>query len=176
MGKQVNFYMTEEDEREFLEFVHSDRNVAVFMGVQQTAEIAVLDELPTSDTSGWFQLWLWDRDHSPTPVLRYVQQQGHYCVDRFESEVIEFDRSILDEGRLVRGRIWAEMNGWRHDDPASVIKKSEAFSKWFDRLGNWIKRRSTRDSVGDFLLPGATQFSKQGGQLCQVVLGSGDAH
>lgn len=175
MGKQVNFYMTADDERKFVEFVRSDRSVAIFKSVLPTTEIADLSELPPPGEPFWFSLCLWDKDHSPPPSLTYIKQQGHHCVEKIESEVIEFDRCVMDEGRLVRGRIWAEMNGWRRDDPATIINKSEAFSAWYERLANWIKRQSTRNSTGEFVLPGAARFAEQGGMMCQAVLASGKA-
>jgi hypothetical protein len=175
MGKQVNFYMTADDEREFVEFVRSSANVAIFKSVQASPEIRELEEMPPAGEPFWFALYLWNKDDSPPPTLAYIKEQGWYSVDRFESEVIEFHRCSVDEGRLVRGRIWAEMNGWRRDDPATIIKKSEVFVKWYDRLANWIKRRSTRNAVGDFMLPGAAAFAAKGGQCRQTVLASGKA-
>lgn len=175
MGKQVNFYMSADDERDFIEFVRADRNVGFFKYALPLPEIPLLEEMPTPDKPFWFSLFLWDRDRSPVPSVHFVKEQGYYVVNFIESEVIEFSRSFLDEGRLVRGRIWAEMNGWRQDDPATIIKKSDSFSKWFDRLAAWIKRRATRNAVGDYMLPGAATFAAQGGQLCQAVLANGKA-
>jgi hypothetical protein len=175
MGKQINFYMTGADEQVFLAFVRSDRNVAVFKSVVPSKEIPSLQELPIQGERFWFSIRLWDRDHSPPPVLRYVGRQGYYSVDDIESEVIQFDRCGLDEGRLVRGRIWAEMTGWRHDDPAILVKKSKDFSRWFNRIATWIKRHSVRNAVGDYVLPGALEFSKRGGQMCQAVFAGGKA-
>lgn len=175
MGKQVNFYMSADDEREFVEFVRGDRNVGFFKFASPSPEIPLVEELPTRDQPFSYLLFLWDRDHSPVPSLYFVKEQGYYVVSSIEAEVIEFSRSFLDDGRLIRGRIWAEMNGRRRDDPATMIKKSDSFSKWFDRLAAWIKRRATRNAVGDYLLPGASTFAARGGQLCHAVLSSGKA-
>lgn len=175
MGKQVNFYMTDDDERKFVEFVRSDRNVVIFNSVQTTTEIIALSELPTSETPGWFSLCLWDKDHCPPPTLNYIKEQNYFSVDRFASEVIHFHRCGMDEGRLVRGRIWAEMSGWRREDPATTINKSDAFSAWYERLANWIKRHSTRNDRSEFVMPGAARFAEQGGVMCQAVLANGKA-
>ena len=166
MGKQVNFYMTASDELKFVEFVRSDRNVTIFKAVQPIAEIADIHAMPPQGEPYWFSLYLWDRDHSPPPLMSYIQQQGHYHVEEFESEVIQFTRCGIDEGRLVRGRIWAEMNGWRRDDPATIVNKSDAFVAWYQRLANWIKRHSVRNDNGEFILPGAARFAEQGGSMC----------
>lgn len=170
MGRQVYFYMTRSDEREFLRFVRSDRDVAIFMDATRSSEVEPIDTLPEKGVPGWFMLWLWDRANSPAPKMDYVAEQKYYTVDRFSSEVIEFSRSCMDEGRLVRGRIWAEMVYWDRKDPAAgPFEKSESFKKWFNRLANWIKRRSTKDEVGDYMLPGAAEFARSGGTLCQAV-------
>jgi hypothetical protein len=174
MGKQVNFYMTNEDERDFLAFARSDRSIGVFMDIQKSKEICFLDEeLPDRETPGWFALSLWDRHCSPPPVLRYIHAQDHFAVDRIESEVIEFDRSTFDEGLLVRGRIWAEMSFWTE---GVLVRKRKSFQKWFDRLASWIKRHAVRDEAGDYVLPGAAEYQKQGGKLVQVVFADSVKH
>lgn len=173
MGKQVNFYMAPSDEEAFVAFVRSDRDVGIFKYAVPGEDIPFLEQLPEKGEPFWFSLFLWDRDNSPPPILEYVKEQHYFVPNTFASEVIEFSRSHLDEGRLVRGRIWAEMTGWKRDDSASTFQKGESFQKWFDRLANWIKRRSQKNARGEFVMPGATAFVEEGGNLCQAVLGDG---
>ena len=167
MGKQVNFYMTSSDEEDFIQFVRSDRNVGIFMYAMPTNDIPLLTELPKQGIPFWFALYLWDRDHSPAPKIEYVPEQRYYVVEPIASEVIEFERSHFDEGRLVRGRIWTEIAVWQSN--GTLLSKSETFQQWFNRLANWIKRCSIRDQHGDYLLPGAAEYAKQGGKLVQAV-------
>ncbi|MEX2122007.1 MAG: hypothetical protein WD847_20675 [Pirellulales bacterium] len=176
MGKQVNFYMTDSDEKEFIEFVQSDRSVGVFTYAMPTEELRLLSALPERGTPFWYSVYLWDRDNSPKPIVEYVPEQQYYVVEPLASEVIKFSRSYIDEGQLVRGRIWAETVGWHREDPARTFQKSEAFRRWFSRLASWIKRKGIRDHVGDFMLPGAAQYAKDGGRLAQVVFARGDEH
>ena len=79
----------------------------------------------------------------------------------------------MDEGRLVRGRLWAETAGWWDEEAGTMVTKGRDFAAWFARLSNWIKRRSVRNAVGDYLLPGAARFAQEGGQLVQVVNADG---
>lgn len=174
MGKQVNFYMTDSDEQDFIRFVRSDRNVGIFMYTMPTEDIPLLTELPRQGVPFWLALWLWDRDNSPKPKVDFVREQRYYVVDECPSEVIEFSRSHLDEGRLVRGRIWAEMAVWQSDQ--TLLHKSESFQKWFDRLANWIKRHSVKDKHGDYVLPGAAEYAKRGGKLVQAVFAKSVKH
>ncbi len=164
-----------EDEGEFVEFVRSERNVAIFKDAIPTPEISRLDMLPSKEERFWFVVHMWDVDHSPEPTLHFVPQQKYYVVDDHGPEVIEFHRCNLDGGRLVRGRIWAEFQYWRFDDPPVVVTKSETFHKWFDVLARWIKKHSIRDAREDYVLPHAAEFSKRGGRLVQAVMADGRA-
>lgn len=175
MGKQVSFYMTAQDERDFLGFVWSNGNVAVFKSIQESPHIVELHEMPKQGEDFWFSMCLWNRDVSPAPKLEYIEQQRYYSVDECESEVIQFHRCGFDDGRLVRGRIWAEMAYWRFDNPPVPVKKGLEFVKWYNRLASWIKRHSTRNSVGDYMMPGAVELDKSGGTLCEAVFGDGSA-
>lgn len=163
MGRQVRFYMTDEDTAEFLRFAGSDRNVGVFMVWQASEEIAFLDELPAPGTSFGYALCLWDRDGSPKPILTYVPPQQYYSVDEIDSEVIQLHRSCLDATRLSQGRIWAEFSVWRSD--GTLQRKSKRFEQWFGRLARWIKRNYAIDDDGDYVGPGAAKYAALGGKL-----------
>lgn len=170
MGRQVNFYMMESDEQEFLRFVRSDREVCISMTAVPSSEPVPFTVLPDRRTPGWFALFLWDVTNSPPPKLEYIREQNHYVVDEYVSEVIEFHRSTMHEDCLVRGRIWAQIKYWDlENDPPEIVTKSEHFQKWYNRLANWIKRRSIRDERGDYVLPGAAKYAKQGGRLVQAL-------
>ena len=166
MGRQINFYMAEADEQQFLTFLRSDPAVRILMDCTPTPEPGVLQQLPTRDVPGWFLVSLWKRDISPAPQTDYVPQRREYSLNRYASEVVEFHRSCLDdEGRLARGRLWAEFIRWDPGNPRAVIEKSVAFKRWFHRLVAWIRRRATRAPTGWWMMPAAAAFAKQGGRL-----------
>lgn len=168
VGKQVNFYMDGNDERSFIEFLRADPNTVIFRSSEKTSEIEDLVDLPKPNELEWFALNLWHK-HLSTPVLDYIERQGYYSPNKEVSEIIEFDRSTKDQGRLVRGRLWAEMQYWSKEDPPQVVRKSEAFVKWYNRLANWIKKQSERDQHGFYVMPGAAQFVADGGSLSTGV-------
>lgn len=131
MGRQVNFYMTDSDEESFLNFLRSDPKVRIFKDRMTEAKIRPLHALPDRSVPGWFALWLWTED-SPPPKLKHIESQKYYVVDSMFSEVIEYSRSYLQHGSLVRGRIWAEFAAWDPDNPTHRIQKGKAFSRFFD--------------------------------------------
>lgn len=169
MGRQVNFFMTTEDQQEFLEFMRSDRQVGIVADSTPTSTPLLLDRFPQRGEPDWPKVWLWDRDHSGSPSLRYIKKQSYYTVDD-KSEVIEFWPGFVDGRCLIGGRIWAEST-YLGEDRASFVKKSEAFVKWFDRLARWIKRRSVRTHLDRYVLTGADAFVAQGGQLRANYIG-----
>ena len=170
MGKQVNFYMAEADEEMFIDFLRSDREVAIFEYAISSPDLISLEKLPSREVPSWFIVWLWDKANSPEPHTRYIKEQNYYVFDRFRSEIIELSRSHLNQDRLVRGRIWAEMAWW--DEVTFERKyKSDSFKKWFNRLARWIKKNSIRNEVGDYVMPGAKKFVEGGGKLVQFVTG-----
>jgi hypothetical protein len=168
MGKQMNFYMLKSDEDEFISYIQSDREVCIFLDRIKHPYIEGLKSLPDRDVPGWFMVYLWDKTNSPPPKIDYVPEQKHYVVDFFESEVIQFSRSYFDKNRLVRGRIWAEMKKLQSGDLSIMTKKSESFEKWFNKLSNWIKKKSKKNDFGDYLLAGAAKFVLENGKIVQT--------
>lgn len=157
--------MTTDDEREFLSFVQFETDTSVFMTRQSSEVIEFLQDLPTSESPGWFNLCLWNKGISPPPRIEPVGRRSFYSVNKASSEVIEFYRSHFNaEGRLTRGRIWAQMSHFRvAEGVTQTVRKSEAFVKWYDRLAGWIKRHATRSAIGYYVLPGAAAFVAGGG-------------
>src|SRR5262245_48088117 len=92
MGQQVNFYMTPQDEQEFLAFLRSDRDVGVFKRAIWSEDIPFLEELPAAPEPFWWSLCLWDRQRYSAPRLRFIKEQGYFIADTIESELIEWSR------------------------------------------------------------------------------------
>lgn len=170
MGRQVNFYMSDQDELRFLTYLNDRADTVVVKAVQSSPDPIRLSSLPLKPEPFWFAMYLWNHNISPPPVYRFISEQQYYCLDNANSEVIEFDRCGVDGGRLIRGRIWAEMimpkgNGGPSND------RCEQFRKWFDALSRWIKGHSVRDSFGDYVFPGARAFAQEGGRLLRAIAG-----
>ena len=70
MGRQINFYMSSEDEAEFVAFLQSDPEVVIIAHTSPTPAVVPIVALPQRDVPGWFMLWLWNRAISPEPTLR----------------------------------------------------------------------------------------------------------
>ncbi len=165
MGKQVNFYMTDSDEEDFFSFTRSDRDAVIILDGMTSEDYPCFTDMPEREAPFSYSVWLWDRDHSPTPILTEIPKHHFFLVDRFGSEVIQLSRCSVEEKCLVRGRIWAEMAMWESD--GTLVRKSKTFEKWYDRLARWIRSHSVRYDKGVYVMPGAAEFEKQGGRLVE---------
>jgi len=152
--------MTHKDEYKFLDFLLSHGNVGILEYVLDSANINILDSLPPRGNPGWFHVWLWDMENSPPPIIRYIDIQKYFTIDRFVSEVIGFIRCIEDTkvSSLTRGKIYAEIAGWDMNNPAIKIHKSKAFLNLFNKISRWLRRHAIKDKSGSLLLSGAQEF------------------
>jgi hypothetical protein len=173
MGKQVNFYMLEEDEREFVEFVLSERKTVILGAGSQQEMPPILDGLPVEDSPTiWRNTVFFWRPSYPLFTRHVVmkvgplQGQGVYYIDFLRSSVIEFGRSLLlpDENLLTRGRIWAEMRRLEGD---KFVHKGEEFEKWYDTIAAWIRKRYRKVGTKPYFYIGPRAYSwhQAGGRL-----------
>jgi hypothetical protein len=173
MGKQVNFYMLEEDEREFVEFVLSDRKT-VILGSGSLQEVPpILDRLPVEDSPPIWRndVYFWRQGYplfTRHVVMKVgpLQGQGVYYVDSSQSSVIEFSRSLLlpDENMLTRGRIWAEMRRLEGD---KFVHKGEEFEEWYDSIAKWLRKRYRKIGTKPYFRIGSRAYNwyQAGGKL-----------
>lgn len=162
--------MTYDDESKFLEFLLSQTNIGILEYILLENTIIPLNALPSPDRPGWFHVWLWDKKNSPVPVVRYIEMQNYFTIDRFASEVIGFVRCIenTEENSLTRGKIYAEIVGWDMTNPSIKIQKSKSYVNLFNKILRWLQRHAIKDKVGTLLLSGAQEFLKSGGKLIQL--------
>lgn len=161
MGRQVNFWMREQDEQEFAQFVLSEPNMVMLSDLSPGPHPRIIIELPHLPERGWWSVYFWHRDFPFEPV-RWIRVQegpdrGLYAFVGEELPVIEFTRSISREsGELSEGRIWTGC-------------RDEAFLQWYDRVANWIRSRykkvRKRGNIWLYAGPRAYEWYQAGGVL-----------
>ena len=164
MGKQVNFYMDERDEREFVTFVLSDPGTRLCLHDSQTGALQYIANLDDHALSPLTPLDLWHSAKSPPPILVYLENRKGYYIDRLQSEVIEFSRCHLKGQTLTRGRLWMDRRKL-NTDATDFLKKSDAFDKWYQNLANRIRKLGQRNAAGNYVWPGAAEHVAAGGFL-----------
>jgi hypothetical protein len=171
MGRQVEFYMLPDDEREFVTYVQNDTEALIISRLNLENTPAVLDLLGEELPAWHSQVFLWRPGYPLFTDYRIMKAgpfegRGVYFVNRFDSPVIEFSRSLFPPGstRLSRGRIWADM--YRLEG-GQLVHKGEEFEKWYDTIAAWIRRRYRKIGTKPYTYmgPRAYKWYLAGGEL-----------
>ncbi len=157
MGKQIRFFMTYGDEKDFLDSVRELGPLSVIFNTftdESAMEVQSLQPVGISVFNNNLSLV------NPTIVgavkYEFYPSQAYYCIDLAESEVVQFNRCKSVDSWLANGRLW-------FDEKTSQGKKSAAFSKWANSLLRWIRSHYERDASGlYFVAPKALELSKAG--------------
>lgn len=165
MGKQIRFYMTSEDEGDFLEFVRSTGDVVILPQTtdkEEGEEFSSFGELAGRRLGAGCHLW--NRSISSKPTIQYFDVHGGcYCLDSSESEVVNVMRSKKVDQSLSMGRLHIEDKVRRPD--GSAVEKSVEFVKWFGELCRWIRRTCPTTFSGACVSSRADALAKGGLEL-----------
>lgn len=156
MGKQVSFYMTHEDERDFLESVSQRSPIKVIYSTFPDPSCMVIESLaPVGRVVGDTHLSLVYA--APEAYIRheFFSTRGYYCIDTCESEVVQFTRCERKGIWLTDGRLW-------FDEQSLHRRKSTYFVKWANSLLRWVRTHYRRDDHGYYLAPHALELSESG--------------
>lgn len=172
MGRQVNFFIMQKDEDEFVRFVLSQPGVEMLGHLSLTKKVPVLSALPIEDSPLLPSRQIFfHRQGTPVYTTSVVVQVGPLAgkliqfLDVSASPVIEFSRSMLHpDGTLGQGRIWADMRRLEGDH---FVLKGDEFEQWYETLARWIRKRWGRLERGSFyrLSDNARVWCESGGKL-----------
>lgn len=126
MGRQVEFFMYDIDEFEFLKMTKENGGFIVNKHFEQI-EIEALNY----DTHICYIIF---------PMSSIVKSKGGF-VDEIDSEVIQYSRCLkMQEKTLRSGRIWAEFKFYNDNNKLDI--KGEWFTEKFNLYAKWIKKNS----------------------------------
>ena len=161
MGKQVNFWMMEQDEQEFVQHVLSRPDVVVVGDLSPGPYPRVLHELPRPPELFWWSVYFWHQGFPFEPAtwvqVREGPRKGMYGFVGEDLPVIEFSRCGMKEsGELSEGRIWT---GRRDSD----------FNEWYSTIAGWIRKRYRKvrkvSNIWLYAGPQAYEWHQAGGIL-----------
>jgi hypothetical protein len=164
MGKQISFFMTSEDEREFAQFVTEDPDVVFIPRQSKTSNVLEFLYPEEADHSERIQhrtLCIWSkRICGKVTMVQYSPES--FAVRGINEELIEFSRCFLHGRTMVAGRLYADM--YSLDEAAKqLIRKGIEYEKWYNKLARWIRRHYTRDpKYGNNIGPRAREAYESG--------------
>lgn len=153
MGRQIGFYMLDDDAKQFLNCVAESGSVMLIRGQNFTSthpDEVVLSEFPTvASTEEPQHYYLWNKSIPGTPVLQRIVPKDKlkpvfYAIDARNSPVVELRRCILRELILSEGRLWMEPAFLT--DQQTLQAKPEDFTIWYEKLHKWIKKNFMKAS------------------------------
>lgn len=165
MGRQVEFYMLPEDEREFLRAIRAFGPVSIMRERSAKPEPETLESLPTELAEVRQGVVLWNPG-TPGELQFKRLSEGSYIIDKANSEVLELRQCELSGRGLERGRIWADLASLSVRDGGRV-PKSDAFVAWYAQVARWIRDHYARLPADKqtFVGPYAAEWARAGGRF-----------
>jgi hypothetical protein len=148
MGRQINFYMSEEVDNKLIEFLKEQNFEFLFYDFKNNALVRLYEikysEFSQEDT------YLYKPEYGDL----HMKDGPLVDIDQITSPVIEFTRTkiVYDKKIVRRGRIWVETK--YYDSSGELVEKKEEFVKDYNRLVRWIKKNVPFQEIpkGDFLV------------------------
>ena len=162
MGKQTAVAMTDEDERNFLDFLREGQDIRLLTLFAPSPDAIWVDKFEPRENGNWMYLiWNTQFEHSfqygklgaqaPEAKRGWTYLDGHS-----RAPLIEYSRHNFDdlEGRTYGRIYWSKLRDTSGDYGYDV----EAFAQWYDRVARWIRkngRQKVRGAYYPYYLPDA---------------------
>jgi hypothetical protein len=160
MGRQVHFYMLQDDQFGFFRVVQDGAQAVIAVRDSDSPEVLAASDVELGSGK---TLCLWNRELLPQLKRKWIPEPGYYRVDGLNEPVLELVPSFTAtwEGRpaLGQGRIFGDF------DP--YLGKPKDFEKWYEALAGWIRKhyKKSQARMGGYIGPAAHEFYRGGGYL-----------
>lgn len=141
MGKQINYYMDKETELSFLAYIKELGGQFVF--TKNFKNYIINDDLECfRSNNGNLDGYIY---HTCFGSIKFESKFNEYIGQEYESfseicsPIIQFNTSpvVLEEQRVVRGRVFVEMKYWEGD---RLMTKPKELDDFYKKLVKWIKK------------------------------------
>ena len=147
MGRQIHIASILNDEKQFLSFIKNTAEIAIFECQAETREKLWVKDF-SENLEGHYKYSIWNKSFPWKPEYGQVikskdpNQNGlFYVSNSHDAPIIEFSRTNMVNRNY--GRIyWAKF----FSAPDPLDYDVDAFSKWFDKIVRWVKKKCKRDS------------------------------
>jgi hypothetical protein len=197
-SSEIQFFMTREDEKTFVEFVLSDRSVGlaqqrryetpdchVFFDYDEFSRQPVME--PRNQTPIWV---IWKRDSGRSrlafvqaPICRRMLEPGYrgdpqakrmfYEIDCKKNSVVILHRCVVKDRSMSLGGLAYQRE--YYDENNALVVRDESVTKWYYLLRNWVKKHSVgalfqghTPSPITRVFPCALEWYRGGGKLEQL--------
>ena len=164
MGRQINFYLTAEDEVAFEEHLKKAGDFVAIRWKSDKPEPVVVD---LSAQKSVLSLRLVLPQHLAKVSMQPILTRREYSIDGLVSPVVEYSRCPQEDRLIRRGRLYFQEGYF--DAAGKWVAKDEAFISWARRLRETARRFFNKRRIGFFYLgEGAEKARAEGFDLSQV--------
>ncbi len=159
---QINFFMDDRDEADFLAFVSLRERARIIPYAWTEWKIPMTLALAETDSFRW-STWLFDDNGSNPLEATFIPQQGYYVVEEMRSAVVQFSRSARRDFDISEGRLW--VSGYRLNQNNEYLSQDPDLKAWYESLAQWIRRRYCKTTSFYWVGPGALECVQRGHRL-----------
>ena len=164
MGRQVNFYLSYQDQKELLLVLQSSLAVACFIPPEKSAIPVVrkITDCPEWQNGSW-NPYFFRADTVPNMQWRFEKAWGGYLPDTMDYEAVDFDRCIMRNNKIAGGRFYYEATYL--DDAGYITEKSPEFISFAKKLFAITKKFCPFREDWYYVGPDADRLRKSGVEL-----------
>lgn len=144
MGRQVNFFLHQDDQVEFDRLLKSLGDIVLlpyyhYGNKVSSVEDTVIRDLKKEEN----RIYLVRRQDIDRIKLKHIEKFGYWLVDDLSLPVVHFDRSVTRTDKIESGRLYFEAE-FVDINEMSMCRKPEDFIKWADDVIRTVRRRLTK--------------------------------
>jgi len=140
MSKQINFYMSQSVQYQFIEYLKKE----LFQFIDNNYK-----KIEKPDAGDIFGMFLYKPSYGKIMI-----QQDTNVIDSIKSPVIQFNKTIMkeEENKILRGRLW--LSEQYYDEKGDLVSKEAMLLKDFQKISRWIKKNVPYQEIkkGEYLV------------------------
>ena len=139
MGRQINFFLHSDDQKEFDEFLKSFGDVVLLPYYHFDNKVSVIKDtlIRNIETEGE-RIYLIRPEDLKNVKLIHIEKFNYWLVDDNSLPVLHFDRSVFKDNVINSGRLYFQP---QYVENMQWVKKSDDFINWADRIIKSARRQ-----------------------------------
>jgi hypothetical protein len=139
MGRQINFFLHQDDQGSFDELLKSFGDVVLFRHYHYSNDLnRIGDTLIRDIDKEKIRVYLMRPTDFKDIQLKHVENHHYWYVNNRSLPVLHFDRSVFSEKRIERGRLYFEP---RYLIDSEWVSKPDDFIHWADKILKTVRSR-----------------------------------
>ncbi|HYD89876.1 MAG TPA: hypothetical protein VEA37_00120, partial [Flavobacterium sp.] len=141
MGRQINFFLHQDDQAGFDELLKNFGDVVLLPYYHYDNKVStVKDTLIRDIREEGSRVYLIRKQDFQGVRLRHIENFGYWLIDDNALPVIHFDRGETTDGAIKSGRLYFTTD-YVDATKMVMVKKPEDFIKWADNIIKTVRRK-----------------------------------